>query len=131
MNNLMIIGNLTRDPEMRTLNDGRTVCMLNVAVNRMKKDSGADYFRVSVWGNMGDACAKYLAKGRKVAVQGSVSAHAYKAQNGDAAASLEVFANNVEFLGGGEATANKPAPAPAPAADPSGCTPVIDDDLPF
>lgn len=130
MNNLTIIGNLTRDPEMRTLNDGRTVCVLNVAVRRMKKDSGTDYFRVSVWGNMGNACCNYLSKGRKVAVQGSVSAHAYKNQQGEAVGSLEVFANNVEFLGGGNGGAAPAESAPA-ATDPSGCTPVTDDDLPF
>ncbi len=130
MNALTIIGNLTRDPERRILNDGRTVCMMNVAVNRMKKDAGVDYFRVSVWGNMGENCLKYLAKGRKVAVQGSVSVHAYKNQQGEAVGSLEVFASNVEFLSSGNGT-SAPAASSAPASDPSGYTPVNDDDLPF
>ena len=130
MNALTIIGNLTRDPERRTLNDGRTVCTMNVAVNRMKKDAGVDYFRVSVWGNMGENCLKYLAKGRKVAVQGSVSVHAYKNQQGEAVGSLEVFASNVEFLSSGNG-ASAPAASSAPASDPSGYTPVNDDDLPF
>lgn len=102
MNLLAIVGNLTRDPESRTTNSGKTVCTFTVAVNRQQKDQNgqnvADFFRVSAWGQMGENCQKYLAKGRKVAVNGSVSLHTYQAQDGTTKASLEVFANNVEFL---------------------------------
>lgn len=102
MNLLVIVGNLTRDPESRTTNSGKTVCTFTVAVNRQQKDQSgqnvADFFRVSAWGQMGENCQKYLAKGRKVAVNGSVSLHTYQAQDGTTKASLEVFANNVEFL---------------------------------
>lgn len=113
MNCLNIVGNLTRDPETKTLDSGKTVCSFTVAVNRRRKVEGqpeADFFRVSAWGQMGEVCQKFLSKGRKVAITGSVSARGYQAQDGTARASLEVLAGNVEFLtpkGEGE-TASKP-----------------------
>lgn len=72
MNRLTIIGNLTRDPELRTTQDGKNVCTFTVAVNRRGRE-GADYFRVSAWNAMGENCHKYLAKGRKAAVCGAVT----------------------------------------------------------
>ena len=102
MNSLHIIGNLTGDPELRTTSSGQEVCNFTVAVNRRKtqqnQDPGADYFRVAAWGEKGKVCKQFLAKGRKVSVVGSVSCRAYKNNNGDAAASLEVKADEVEFL---------------------------------
>ena len=102
MNKLTIIGNLTRDPELRTTASGINVCSFTVAVNkRVKKDGeqqDADFFRVSAWRGLADVCSKYLAKGRKVAVVGSVSLHTYESQNGKQGASLEVVADDVEFL---------------------------------
>lgn len=123
---LTIIGNLTRDPETRTTTSGSTVCSFTVAVNRRKKAEGqpeADFFRVSAWNQLGDNCQKYLAKGRKVCVIGTVSAHAYTTQDGKAAASLEVMANNVEFLSARGETGNQ--------TDESGFTQVETDDLPW
>lgn len=105
MNKLTIIGNLTNDPEPRTTPTGAFVCNFSIAVNRRKKIANqpeADFFRISAWGPMGENCAKYLAKGRKVCVIGSVSVHAYQKQDGTAGASMEVFAEDVEFLGGRE-----------------------------
>lgn len=102
MNRLIIIGNCTKDPELRTTQSGKTVCTFSVAVNRKgkKKDDQqeTDYFRVSAWDALGDNCGKYLTKGKKVAVVGSVSVHAFKNAKGDAGASLEVLASEVEFL---------------------------------
>lgn len=98
MNHLTIIGNLTRDPETRTTQSGKTVCTFTVAVNRRSQQDAADFFRVSAWNQLGETCQKYLAKGRKVAVTGSVSANCYTTQNGENRASLEVFAQDVEFL---------------------------------
>lgn len=98
MNQLTIIGNLTRDPEARTTKGGDNVTTFTVAVNRSSGADEADFFRVSAWGNMGENCAKYLAKGRKVAVIGSVHADAYTDKDGNPAASLEVSAARVEFL---------------------------------
>ena len=128
MNSLHIIGNLTRDPETRTTPSGSTVCSFTVAVNRRKKVQGqpdADFFRVSAWNQLGENCQKYLAKGRKVSVVGSVSVHAYSMQDGKPAASLEVMANDVEFLSSkGEAESSS-------GTDENGFTPVDSDDLPW
>ena len=131
MNNLTISGNLTRDPESRQVND-KTVCNFTVAVNRRgQKDANgnniADFFRVSAWGKMGESCQKYLAKGRKVGVVGSVSVHPFLGQDGTPKASLEVFANEVEFLSSG----NNSEQATTATADATGGTPVDTDELPF
>lgn len=125
MNKFMIIGNLTRDPETRTTQGGKTVCNFTVAVNRRNKE-GTDYFRVSAWNKLGETCQRYLAKGRKVAVTGSVSLNTYTSQNGENRATLEVFADEVEFL----STKNETA-ASAPSARNNGYEEVTDDDLPF
>lgn len=101
MNKLTIIGNLTRDPEIRTTSAGKNVCTFTVAVNRRKKLEGqpeADYFRVSAWEQMGENCQRFLNKGKKVCVIGRVSVRTYKANDGETRASLEVFADDVEFI---------------------------------
>ena len=100
MNSLTIIGNLTREPELRTTPQGKKVCSLDVAVNRRKKVEGqpeADYFRVNAWGELAKNCARYLSKGKKVAVKGSISL-SKREHDGKFYASLEVFAEDVEFL---------------------------------
>ena len=124
MNSIVIIGNLTNDPEHRTTASGKEVTTFTVAVNR-RGGKDADFFRVSVWGEMGNTCAKYLAKGRKVGVSGSVSASAYKDRNGEARANLEVFAQSVEFL-----SPKTEEPKPAPKAEPEYLD-VKDGELPF
>lgn len=96
MNRLMIIGNLTKNPETRTTPSGKTVCNFDVAVNR--RNNEADFFRVAAWGELGNNCQKFLEKGKKVCVVGSVSARPYVNQRNEACASLEVMANEVEFL---------------------------------
>ena len=101
MNKLTIIGNLTKDPELRSTQDGISVCSFTVAVNRRNKREGqpeADFFRVSAWRQLGENCGKYLAKGRKVCVIGPVSVRTYQASDGTTKASLEVTADDVEFL---------------------------------
>lgn len=103
MQKLFIIGNLTRDPELRSTRDGTPVCSFTVAVNRRQKSAeagkpDADFFRVTAWRALGESCGKYLAKGRKVAVTGSVSVNTYTAQDGSFRASMEVVADDVEFL---------------------------------
>jgi len=141
MNKVFIVGNLTRDPELRSTRDGISVCSFTVAVNRRVRNAEAgqpeaDFFRVTAWRQLGEICAKYLAKGRKVSVTGTVSASAYTAQDGSARASLEVTADDVEFLTPrgevGDMPAAPRAQAPAPAAPQSnGFVQVDDDELPF
>ena len=146
MNKLTIIGNLTHDPELRTTPSGDSVCSFSVAVNRRgRRDAQGvaqeqtDFFRVSAWRALGENCAKYLAKGRKVAVVGSVSVRTYQTADGTTRASMEVNATDVEFLSTRADDAAMSAPytgpvAVAPAVDPhaaAGFTQVENDDLPF
>ena len=101
MNHLTIIGNLCRDPELRSTPNGIAVATFTVAVNRRKQEAGqaeADFFRVTAWRQLGENCARYLAKGRKVAVVGPVHVQTYQANDGTTRASLEVTAEDVEFL---------------------------------
>ena len=141
MNKLTIIGNLTRDPESRTTATGSTVCSFTVAVNRRRSSQNsnqpeADFFRVSAWNQLGENCQRYLAKGRKVAVVGRVSVSTYQGNDGTTRASLDVMAEDVEFLSSRQDdagyTASAPAAAPkaAPAMD-AGFQEVDDEDLPF
>jgi single-strand DNA-binding protein len=130
MNKLTIIGNLTADPNLRTANTANgpvSVCDFTVAVNARQKGQDATFFRVTAWRGLGENCGKYLAKGRKVAVTGPVSARAYTPNSGgDPRAVLEVTAEDVEFLSGKEDT------APATMDIGNGITAtVVDDDPPF
>ncbi|MBQ7455809.1 MAG: single-stranded DNA-binding protein [Clostridia bacterium] len=141
MNKLFIIGNLTRDPELRSTRDGISVCSFTVAVNRRVRNAEAgqpeaDFFRVTAWRQLGENCAKYLSKGRKVGVTGSVSVSTYTGNDGNTRASLDVTADDVEFLSPrGEAGEAPAAPraqaAPAAPAVPQNMVQVDDDDLPF
>ena len=126
MNKLMIIGNVVREPELRTTATGKSVCTFSVAVNRRKKTEGqpdADFFRVSTWEGLADNCNKYLTKGKKVAVSGAVSVHPFLNSKGEASASLEVLAQEVEFL--------SPRQEETKVDDQSGMTVVNTDDMPF
>lgn len=134
MNKLTIIGNLTSDPVSHTTNDGKDVCNFSVAVNRKKKIQGqqeADFFRVAAWGRLADPCQKYLAKGRKVAVVGSVSVSTYQAQDGSTRANMEVFAEDVEFLSSASGNTSGQETTAPPADKQTGFTAVETDDLPF
>ncbi len=111
MNSCTIIGNLTRDPEYREVPNSSSggVCNFTMAVNRRGSED-ADFFRVAVWGKLGEVCARYLAKGRKVYVRGTVSASAYDGEDGPRA-SLDIMAQDVEFLSpkGDDQPEQKPA----------------------
>jgi single-strand DNA-binding protein len=96
MNQLTIIGNLTADPTTRTTPSGKSVCSFDLAVNDRKGNT--TYFRVSAWEKLGEICQRYLSKGKKVSVIGPVSARAYTDKNGKANVSIEVAANDIEFL---------------------------------
>ena len=98
MNKIIIIGNMTGDPEKRSTQSGKQVTTFTVACNRRGENAGADFFRVAAWDKMGETCAQYLAKGRKVCVTGSVRSGAYLNASGQAVGTLEVTAHEVEFL---------------------------------
>ena len=145
MNKLTIIGNLTRDPELRTVGNGISVCDFTVAVNRRNRSQNAngqpetDFFRVSAWRQLGENCARYLAKGRKVCVMGPVSARTFQAADGSTRVSLEVTADDVEFLTsraesegmGGNGSGYAASVPAAPTAQNNGFTAVETDELPF
>ena len=102
MNKVYLIGNLTRDPETRTTQSGLTVCSFTLAVNRRaKRQDGTqetDFIGVTAWRQLGENCAKYLAKGKKAAVSGSIQTRTYEAQDGSKRRAFEVIADEVEFL---------------------------------
>lgn len=134
MNKITIIGNLTKAPELRSTQDGTPVCGFTVAVNRPKTknnpDPGADYFNVNAWRGLGETCAKFLDKGRKVCVVGRISLRTWE-KDGKHGASLEIMAEDVEFLSSRTEAATPAQPA-APQIDPaSGMETVEPDDLPF
>ena len=144
MNKLTIIGNVTRDPELRSINgvNGPTnVADFTVAVNsrrsRNNQQEDAQFFRVSVFGARANVIQQYLHKGNKIYVIGELSARTYTAQDGTTRVSLEVRADDFEFLTSraeSEAmAAGAPASAPqAPAVQNNGFTDVgTPDDLPF
>ncbi len=102
----IIIGNLGADPEMRYLQDGNSVCSLNVAVNDSWHDrrtgerrEQTTWYRVSAWRDLGERCNRHLSRGRQVMVIGRVSARAYTNRNGEPAASLDMHAFDVRFMG--------------------------------
>ena len=96
MNKLILIGNLTRDPEMRVTKSGKTVCTFTIAVNNRQGE--ATFFRVNAWEKRAEICSKHLSKGKKVYVSGPVSVSTYQANNGETRASMDVLADEIEFL---------------------------------
>jgi single-strand DNA-binding protein len=106
INSVVITGNLTRDPELRSISSGTSVCKLRVAVNSRRKDGQSgewvdkpNYFDVTVWGAQGENCANYLSKGRPVAVQGRLDWREWEAKDGGKRQSIEIIAESVQFLG--------------------------------
>jgi single-strand DNA-binding protein len=106
VNVVVITGNLTRDPELRSTSGGTSVCELRVAVNSRRKDQSGNwvdkpnYFDVTVWGAQGENCANYLSKGRPVAVEGRLDWSEWEARDGGGKRqAVRIVANTVQFLG--------------------------------
>lgn len=134
MNKAILTGNLTRDPEHSVTPNGVPVCRFTIAVQRRFADAQgnrqADFLPVIAWRQLADLCARYLAKGRKVAVTGEIQTRSYDAQDGTKRYVTEIIADEVEFLSAAGQQQNN-APAPSPAPPPSGFTAVDDDEMPF
>ena len=140
MNKVFMIGNLTKDPDLRSTGNGVSVCSFRIAVNRRFPNQAgervSDFFDVVAWRQLADVCGKYLAKGRKVAVVGELQTRTYDAKDGTKRYVTEIIADDVEFLSSrsedaaGYAPAAPAQPAAAPAAD-KGFEEVDDEDLPF
>ncbi len=110
MNKVILIGRLTKDPDLRTISSGISVCRFTLAVDRPYKSANgegatADFFNIVVWRNLADNCGKYLSKGRPCAVTGSIQNRSYE-KDGEKRYVTEIIAENVEFLGGGNNSAN-------------------------
>ena len=98
MNKIFLTGNLVRDPELRTTPNGKTVCNFTIAVaKRMKRDE-SQFFRVATFGSTAESCSRNLAKGKKVGVIGEFILNTFEGRNGEKKFSLDVNADEVEFL---------------------------------
>ena len=105
MNRIVLIGRLTKDPELRYTQSGTAVCNFTLAVNRAYVRDGeqtADFVPCQVWGKSAENCAKYLAKGRQAAVDGRLQIRSYEDKEGTRRWVTEVVAERVEFLGSGK-----------------------------
>jgi single-strand DNA-binding protein len=149
INVVCVTGNLTRDPELRTLNSGTSVCELRIAVNSRRKDQSGNwvdkpnYFDVTVWGAQGENCATYLSKGRPVAIEGRLDWREWETQEGQKRQAVQIIANSVQFLGsrdgggeqsnGGRFQAQSDVPADTSDFDnsPPAAVGASDDDIPF
>lgn len=143
MNKIYLIGNLTRDPELRYTQSGIPVCNFSIAVNRRMKDADGkqqtDFFDVTAWRKTGEIASKFLMKGKKVAVTGEMQSRQYTAQDGSKRTAWNVVADEVEFLTPAGETPDAREDAyirqerEAIQSEPPGAgfTQVEDEDLPF
>jgi single-strand DNA-binding protein len=148
INRVVLTGNLTRDPELRSTSSGTSVCSLRVACNTRRKDSNGEwvdkpnYFDVTVWGAQGENCATYLSKGRPVAIDGRLEWREWDSPEGHKRQAVDIIADSVQFLGsredggnGSRFTPQSDVPADTgdfqqtPASGGGGGSP--DDDIPF
>jgi single-strand DNA-binding protein len=149
INRVVLVGNLTRDPELKALPSGTSVCELGLAVNHRRKNQQTgewveepNYFRVSVFGSQAETCARFLAKGRQVAIDGRLRWRQWETPEGQKREAVEIVAENVQFIGprdseggGGSGSFERPAAAVAAPAEAQpwsgGGAADVDDDIPF
>ena len=135
MNKVMLIGNLTKDPEITTTNSGVSVCRFSLAVQRRfaNADNGPqpDFFNIVVWRGQAENCHRFLKKGSKCSVLGRIQNSSYEASDGTKRYTTEIVAEEVEFLGTRPAGDGEGAPKPAPKDDTAVLEPIDDDSLPF
>lgn len=130
MNKVLLIGNLTKDPELSQTNSGKSVCRFTLAVQRRFSGADgnreADFLNIVVWGNNAENCHKYLKKGSKASVVGEIQTGSYEAQDGTKRYTTDIVASEVEFLStkqAGESASRKD--------DVTELEPIDDDNLPF
>jgi single-strand DNA-binding protein len=154
INRVVLTGNLTRDPELRSTSGGTSVCSLRVACNTRRKDQSTgewtdkpNYFDVTVWGAQGENCARFLSKGRPVAIDGRLEWREWQDKEGNTRQSVDIIADAVQFLGSREDAggggngftprSDVPAdtrdfePAGSPAGSGGSSSSAGDDDIPF
>ena len=134
MNQVVLIGRLANEPELSYTQQNQTaVCRFTLAVNRMKKDDGADFIRITVWGKLAENCDRYLSKGRQVGIAGRMQTGSYE-KDGQKHYTTDIVASSVEFLGssGGE---HEPAQNTQPTQqrfdDMPDAFAAAEDDIPF
>jgi len=122
INRVVIVGNLTRDPELRSTAGGTSVCRMRIACNTSwrNKDTGElderpNYFDVSVFGPSGEACARFLAKGRPVAIDGRLEWHDWTTPAGEQRQAVGIHADSVQFLAARQPAEQQEDEEPAPA----------------
>ena len=143
INRVVLVGNLTKDPELKSTSGGTSLCKLRIAVNTRRKDETGqwvdkpNYFDVTVWGNQAESCAQYLSKGRPVAVDGRLDWREWEAKDGGGKReSVEIVAESVQFLGSrGDGDSggggNQFVPAGAGSEGGADFPATADDDIPF
>ena len=121
MNKVILIGNLTKPPELRTTGSGTSICTFSIAVNRKYRaqdgSQSTDFVEIVVERKLAENCARWLDKGKKVAVMGELQTRSYEAKDGSRRHVTEIVADEVEFL--------------TPKQDANGFDDVDDEDLPF
>ena len=127
MNTVILIGRLTKDPDVRATQDGKTVARYTLAVDRWGKDAGADFINCVTFGKSAEFAQKYLSKGTKIGIVGRIQTGSYKNKEGQKVYTTDIIVSEHEFCESKGAT-----PSPAPADDfmqiPDG---VDDEGLPF
>ncbi len=140
MNKVYLIGNLTRDPELTTTPTGVSVCRLSIAVGRRFTNAEGsretDFFNITAWRGTAENCNKFLKKGNKIAVSGSIQTRTYERQDGTKGFAVDIVADEIEFLsskndnsGMSEGGMNLGGASSEEAV--ADLQPVSDDDLPF
>ena len=139
LNKVLLVGNLTKDPERRFVPSGQAVANLRMATNRKYKAGSGEwkeevtYVSIEVWGKSAEACGEYLKKGSPLLVEGRLKLKEWTAQDGQKRSLLEVVSERVQFLSGGSRTGESTAAADAPegAGGSDSPPPAGDDDIPF
>ena len=135
LNHIVLIGNLTADPELRYTPSGTARTRFAVAVNRQYKDASGQlkeevtFVPIVVWGSQAENCANYLSKGRSVAVDGRLRIDSFENADGERRKVVEVVASNVQFLGGPTRSSEQPSTVASPTADTSDKQ--ADEEVPF
>ena len=141
MNKVVLIGNLTRDPELQTTTSGVSVCRFSLAVTRRfannEGERDADFINIVVWRNQAENCHKYLKKGSKCAVVGRIQTSSYDAQDGSKRYTTDVVADEVEFIsttrsnGEGDFSYDASESRPSSKKETAELEEIDDDSLPF
>lgn len=129
MNNVSLVGRLTRDPEIKTTNSGSTYARFSIAVDRRGKDAGTDFINIVAFGKTSEFIERYFRKGQRIGINGRIQTGSYEGKDGKKVYTFDVIAENVEFVESKSASASvTPANADGFVNTPDG---VEDPGLPF